>query len=300
MKHIRIPTWRRYILSVFFILFLAAFIPKAAVSADTKVPDATVNSVSGNAVPSPSVTPVPVKKKRGKWVRKKGWFYYYNEEGKMLKNGIFTIGKKKYCFDKKGRQLTGWRKIRKHTYYFRYSNGKNGYMVTNRKIDGVRLKKNGRAAPKGSRAKRKLPILVRVQKLTDKVIRPSMKQSEKLKACFEYVRDHYSMHTIPELGHSSGDWDLNYAEFMLSHGYGDCYCYAAAFAYFANAVGVKGVLTANDDGHGWTESDGKYYDAHWAKVIGTDKCYASPASLSGTGGRPNWAAYGCFYRNYDK
>ena len=173
-------------------------------------------------------------------------------------------------------------------------------MLTNRKVDGIKLKKNGRAAPKGARAKQKLPLLIRVQKLSDKAVRPAMKKSRKLRAVFDYVRDNYTMHTIPELGHSAGDWDLDYAYFLIDHGYGDCYSFAAAFSYFANAVGYQNVLTANDDGHGWTEIDGRYYDAHWAKVIGTDKCYASPASLSGSGGRPNWAAYGCYYRNCDK
>ena len=238
------------------------------------------------------------KKKQG-WVIRKGYVYFYTAEGKKLKNGIHEIGRKKYYFDKKGRQRTGWRKVHGHSYFFRYANGKNGYMVTGKKVDGIRLKKNGRAAPQGTRAKRKLPIVVEVQKLADKVGKPTMRKSKILWRCFEYVKSHYGGAIVPELGHSAGDWDLDYVSYMLKHGSGDCYCFGATFAYYANALGFKNVLTVNDDGHGWTEIDGKTYDVNWAKVIGSQKCYAVPASLSGKDGRPNWAAYRTYWRNCD-
>ena len=276
---------------------------KAAVSAERSAAlkeAKTPASSGGTAGEDVSGSKTPAKKKTGKWVRKKGYYYYYDENGKKLKNGIHEIGKKKYYFDRKGRQRTGWRKIKGHAYFFRYENGKGGYMVTGRKVDGIRLKKSGRAAPKGSRARKKLPVLLEIQKQVDGVVKPAMKSSKKLKKCFEYVKNHYGRWVIPELGHSAGDWDLEYVSYMLKYGHGDCYCFGATFAYYANALGFKNVLTVNDDGHGWTEIGGKVYDSHWAAVIGSDKCYAVPDSLSGRDGRPNWAKYRLYSRNCDK
>ena len=257
------------------------------------------SSVESSAPSGNPNTPAASGKQTGKWTKKKGYYYYYRN-GKKLKNGIYQINQKKYYFDKKGKQRTGWRKIGKHTYFFKYQNGKNGYMLAGKKVDGITLKKNGRAAPKGSRARKKLPILVKVQKMTDKIVTPTMSKSKKLKICFKYVKDHFDRYDIQDLGHERQNWELEYVAFMLDHGFGDCYCEAATFAYFANAVGYSHVLSVNSGGHGWTEINGKFYDPNWANVIGTDKCYAVPASLSGVAGRPNWAAYGLYYADCDK
>ena len=43
-------------------------------------------------------------------------------------------------------------------------------------------------------------------------------------------------------------------------GRGDCVSYAAAFAYLANAVGMKKVYVICSGGHGWAEIGGKVYD----------------------------------------
>ena len=273
----------------------------AAEGASASAAGSVSAGAAGNASVSPkgSASASATVKQTGKWVRKNGYYYYYRNK-KKLKNGIFRIGQKKYCFDKKGRQRTGWRKIGKYKYYFSIRNGKNGYMLAGRKVDGVALKKNGRAAPKGERARKKLPILIKVQQMTDKIVKPTMSKSKKLKICFEYVKNHFSGYDIHDLGHMRQNWELEYAAFMLNNGFGDCYCYAATFAYFANAIGYSHVMSVNSGGHGWTEINGKFYDPNWANVIGTDKCYAVPASLSGVAGRPKWGSYGLYYADCDK
>lgn len=269
---------------------------------------------SGAAVPAaPSASPTPAasssseaakaaepakKQAAGKWVKKKGYYYYYNGR-KKLKNGIFKIDGRKYCFDRKGRQLTGWRKSGKKAYYFRNANGKKGYMLTGRKVDGIKLKKSGKAAPSGDRPRKKLKVVLEAQKLADRAVKPDMPKKKKLRAVFEFVQKHFSMRVIPELGVSGSCWDLNYAEYMMEHGCGDCYCYAAVFAYLANAVGYHDVLTVNDTGHGWVEIGGRYYDPHWDLCIKAS-CYAIPRSLSGTEGRVAFAGNGVNKKNCDK
>ncbi len=236
---------------------------------------------------------------KNKWVSSRGYFYYYNAQGKKLKNGIYEIRGKKYCFDEYGRQRGGWRRIGGKTRFFYPGNKGQGYMVTGKKVDGIWLKKDGTAYPFTERARKKLPILLQVQSIVDGIVRPEQKLYEKCRVCFEYVKSHYTDHTIPDLGHISGDWDLTYAGFMLKNGYGDCYCFGATFAYFANAIGYDNALAVNSGGHGWAEIAGRFYDPEWARVIGSDKCYSVPVSLSGTGGRPNWAAYRTYIKNAD-
>ena len=225
-----------------------------------------------------------------KWVARDQYYYFYNKEGKMLKNGIYLIRGKKYYFDAEGRQRTGWRKVGGGCYFFRDHNAASGYMVKNSTVDGIYLNRYGRAVLKTARNKAKLPVMLKILAITDRIIKPGMKSSEKLKTCFLYARNHFRDHAIPDIGLKNADWDLIYAKFMLDHGYGNCYCFAALFAYMANAIGYSTVYAVNDTGHGWTEIGGKFYDVEWSQVIGVDKCYAVPASLSGKDRRPNWAA----------
>ena len=62
--------------------------------------------------------------------------------------------------------------------------------------------------------------------------------------------------------------------------------YAAAFAYLANAVGMKKVYVICSGGHGWAEIGGKVYDPDWALVSSVDSYFAMSYDLSGVNGRP--------------
>lgn len=243
-------------------------------------------------VPEPTPTPSPASPKKtaaktGKWVKKDGYCYYYTGKKKKLGKGIQTIGKRQYCFDAKGRQLTGWRKVGKDYYFFRCKNGRGGYMVTRQKVDGISLKANGKAVPKDSRAKEKLPLLIRIQKVADSLVKPLTDPSKKLRVCYDYITHRFHNILIGGIDLTRGNWDLKYMAFMLDHGGGDCVSYAATFAYLANAIGYKNVRIVNNGAHAWAEIGDRFYDPHWEQGLHVD-CYAAPASLSGTGGRPHW------------
>ena len=82
--------------------------------------------------------------KKNKWVKKNGYWYYYNSEGKKSK-GLTVIGKKTYYFDDTGKQRVGWRKIGDTYYKFRQKGKTGAYMYTSIKQEGITLGKRGRA-----------------------------------------------------------------------------------------------------------------------------------------------------------
>lgn len=64
-----------------------------------------------------------------KWIKKNGYYYYVNRNGKLLKNGIYTIKGNRYWFDKKGRRKSGTYKSPKDGFYYVFSK-KNGKLIS--------------------------------------------------------------------------------------------------------------------------------------------------------------------------
>lgn len=95
----------------------------------------------------------------------------------------------------------------------------------------------------------------------------SMSQSKQLEAAFNYVASNTSY--VRSLDTPTGDWVKSYAMETLGTGTGNCYGYAAAFAYVARGLGyesrvctgtVQSALGGRTD-HAWTEVKvgGKWY-----------------------------------------
>lgn len=227
-----------------------------------------------------------VKERTAVWILKKGK-YYCRDGGKKNLKGLQTFGKKTYYMDSKGVQRTGWRKIDGKYYYFRQKNGAGGYRITSAVVNGVTLKKSGAAKTSSSAIRRKLAVMTECQEILDSLTKPSQKKAVKLSKAFEWVKSR-TRRNIGGFRSGNSNWDLYYAERILSTGSGDCYCQGVLFAYMANAVGYSHVKAVSSGGHGWAEIGGKFYDPNWANVIGTKKCYGAAASQSGTGGRPSW------------
>ena len=185
----------------------------------------------------------------GTWKTIKGRHYYYNARGKKVK-GKVKIGSRYYFFDKNGLQRYGWKKIKNNYYFFRISTGTTGaYMLTSTTINGIALDASGRAS-------------------------------------FDYVKKQYTYYCWREFRNTQ-DWEKDFAEDMFFRGgRGDCVSYAAAFAYLANAVGMKKVYVICSGGHGWAEIGGKVYDPDWALVSSVDSYFAMSYDLSGVNGRP--------------
>lgn len=221
----------------------------------------------------------------GTWKTIKGRHYYYNARGKKIK-GKVKIGSRYYFFDKNGIQRYGWKKIKNDYYFFRISTGTTGaYMLTSTTINGIALDASGRASKSGSNL-RKLKLMTEANNIVEKISRPGMNKMQRLRASFDYVKKQYTYYCWREFRNTQ-DWEKDFAEDMFFRGgRGDCVSYAAAFAYLANAVGMKKVYVICSGGHGWAEIGGKVYDPDWALVSSVDSYFAMSYDLSGVNGRP--------------
>ena len=187
---------------------------------------------------------------------------------------------------KNGIQRYGWKKIKNDYYFFRISTGTTGaYMLTSTTINGIALDASGRASKSGSNL-RKLKLMTEANKIVEKISRPGMNKMQRLRASFDYVKKQYTYYCWREFRNTQ-DWEKDFAEDMFFRGgRGDCVSYAAAFAYLANAVGMKKVYVICSGGHGWAEIGGKVYDPDWALVSSVDSYFAMSYDLSGVNGRP--------------
>ena len=221
----------------------------------------------------------------GTWKTIKGRHYYYTARGKKIK-GKVKIGSRYYFFDKNGIQRYGWKKIKNNYYFFRISTGTTGaYMLTSTTINGIALDASGRASKSDSNL-RKLKLMTEANKIVEKISRPGMNKMQRLRASFDYVKKQYTYYCWREFRNTQ-DWEKDFAEDMFFRGgRGDCVSYAAAFAYLANAVGMKKVYVICSGGHGWAEIGGKVYDPDWALVSSVDSYFAMSYDLSGVNGRP--------------
>lgn len=221
----------------------------------------------------------------GTWKTIKGRHYYYNARGKKIK-GKVKIGSRYYFFDKNGIQRYGWKKIKNNYYFFRISTETTGaYMLTSTTINGIALDASGRASKSGSNL-RKLKLMTEANNIVEKISRPGMNKMQRLRASFDYVKKQYTYYCWREFRNTQ-DWEKDFAEDMFFRGgRGDCVSYAAAFAYLANAVGMKKVYVICSGGHGWAEIGGKVYDPDWALVSSVDSYFAMSYDLSGVNGRP--------------
>ena len=233
-----------------------------------------------------------------KWKSKNGKYYCYQGK-KKLKNGIFTINNKKYYFDKNGVQRIGWRKIGNKCYFFNIKPAEKGYMIKGKTVDGVKIKKNGQATPKTTRARLKLPMMLKVQKIADSVLDWRLSKTKLLRKTFDFVNTHFQSSGSPNLGYSTENWDIDYANSMINRNGGNCFGHAAIFGYLANALGYSNVMVQNDTGHAWVQIGDKWYDPSFERWYHVDS-FAVSRALSGTGGRMNWAGQIVVSRNCDK
>ncbi|MBO4864652.1 MAG: hypothetical protein J5517_09805 [Eubacterium sp.] len=235
--------------------------------------------------------------KPGWYMNKKGRVFYYNDKGKMLKKKKeYKIGKKYYYFDKNGMQRVGWIKYKGYYHYYNIAPKSKGYMVTNKTINGIKIDKKGRAVTNKNKAK----ILAKANETAFYITNFKMSQNQKNKACFMYIRDKTNWRNLTSFRSDLSDWDQYYATYAIFRRYGDCYTGGCGFAYMAAAVGSKNVYAASSGGHGWAIIDGYFYDPNWSWAMNNVNDYFKvPASLSGHGGRPDWARNGAYKKRVD-
>ena len=229
------------------------------------------------------------------WVTKKGYKYYYDENGKLQtgfvkvkgstyyfapKNMTAKVDGKKITVAPKGAMLKGWYKIKKKYYYFDRSTGK---MAVNKTVDTIKLNKKGVATKStfyGKKWKKKIDIMILARERMQSLTKVTDKKDKKLRKCYDYVKG------LPYIGYhflknerDDKTWDLVFAADALDPSAhktsgGECTAYAAALAYLAHECGYDTVYIVDDDrtlkgdNHSWVEIKGKIYDPLFARTSG--------------------------------
>lgn len=218
-------------------------------------------------------TPVEVSAKAVKnGLKQEGGKYYFYNKGKKVKNKWQAVGKKRYYLKSDGAAAIGWNKIGKKAYYFTDK----GVMVRNKKVDKVQLNKNGEASLT-TRAK----MLIEVQSVLDKRTKSTWSKAQKLRACYNYMRDKcgYGIRQTPAAVGTPSKWEVSYAYDMLKDKKGNCYSFAAGFAMLARGCGYNAKIIAGQmqrpiqgdtpRPHAWVEIGGKVYDPQTQQVLKT-------------------------------
>ena len=210
---------------------------------------------------------------------------YYTVMGRKPA-GLRTIDGKCYYFDRQGIQRTGWQEYKGDYYFFRIADGEKGYMAVSDRVNGITLKKDGKAKIT-KESKEKLEVLVMANEVVEKATEPGMDKTEKLRKTFDYLLKHYRYRGSPKF-QKAKHWELSYAKAMFEKKHGSCYAYGAAFAFLANAVGCKRCYAVSSGGHGWAEVNGKIYDPSWC-LVDKNHSYFGRNPNAGGKGVPNYA-----------
>lgn len=185
----------------------------------------------------------------GGWLTVDGKKYYAGTDG-ALWTGLQKIDGKTYCFDGNGAlQIgwavngadkyytdasgviqTGWQEIAGSEYYFDAA----GKMYTGSKtIDGMEYLFDPET---GKLDTEKTPRETRLERLCRQIVESQVKKTDsvntKLSKLFQYVTWKHSYLRSYSFTGASG-WHKTYAYNMLTSKRGNCYSYAAAFAYLA-------------------------------------------------------------------
>ena len=196
--------------------------------------------------------------------------YFGYEDGSLSKNETKTVKDKTYIFgsDRVGRTNGIIKDGNKYVYI---KNGKKDNTVCMAaKQDGVEWNVINGIATKVVTQHDK--TLNRALKLIAQVTDESMTKKQKLRACFNHIRDNYPEYN-PRIPHYTGtDWPIVYANDIFvgvarrgGNKGGNCLSVAAAFAYMAKGLGYENVYGCNSGGHGWAEIDGLVYDPEWTR-----------------------------------
>ena len=197
------------------------------------------------------------------WVENKGYYYYKGANGKNV-TGVKKIAGNYYMFDSKGRQRTGWRKIKKKYYFFNIAGGEEGYRLSSTKVNGLKLNEKGAAVLKTANQKLKAQTLYQYATWVDTFIKPTMTDKQKLNACLKQLKKYGYKSEGDEIT-KKANWDVVcasefYARRKQPNKTANCYRFASAFAYMANAIGFKNVQVCAATRHGWVKIDGNVYD----------------------------------------
>ena len=220
-----------------------------------------------------------------KWVQEDGtfatdsWIYIGDKILRVGADGYFRYGfinidGKAYYLDPQ--MARSWTQIGNDWYYFNID----GSMAINTVVDGCAIGADGKAVLTGVQFP---PQKTELRKKADEIliskinIKPGMTDEEKISACYWYMAKSHTYRR--DYIRPSGDWTKEYALDIFTTGSGNCYRFAAAFAYLMKELGFEtkvmtGQVAAQRGGttpHSWTEV---YTDGNWY-IFDTELQYAA-------------------------
>ncbi len=106
----------------------------------------------------------------------------------------------------------------------------------------------------------------RLNAIVEAYTNDSMTRDQKLRALYNYVRDHYTYLSRPLISKGQTGWEPEYALFFLQNGKGNCYSFSATYCLLCRELGLQaytvvGGLGSSASPHGWVEIvlDGSRY-----------------------------------------
>lgn len=240
---------------MFLLLLLVSLAGNTAAAASSKT---TTKSTSAKK----TTTSVKKKKTTGKIVTKKGRKYYVYANKTKARNKFIEIKGKTYYFGKNGVMEKGWMKKGKDYYYFDRSTG---VQKKRGKIDGIKIKKDGKAS-KTSYNKKKIAVMIEAKAIMNRVTKTTDTRSQKKKKVFNWVLRHpYRQYRTIGSARKKKGWEMTFANDIFKKGKGCCVSEACAFAFLAHECGYKSYV-CDDTGHAWTEINGRVYDTLFAEA----------------------------------
>ena len=204
------------------------------------------------------------RKKTAKIVTRKGKKYCKLANGRKATKRFVEIKGKTYYFGKTGVMEKGWIKKGGEYYYLDRSSGAQKF---NCKVDGIRLRRDGRAR-RSDYNDQKIKTMITAKNIMNKVTKPTDSKSQKLKKVFDWVMlDNYyrQYRTLASARAKGKGWEITFANDIFKKGYGCCVSEACAFAFLAHECGYTSYV-CDDTAHAWTEIDGRVYDTLFAQA----------------------------------
>ncbi|MEE3333717.1 MAG: hypothetical protein VZR54_05495 [Ruminococcus sp.] len=201
---------------------------------------------------------------------KSGSHTYYYINGKKLKNGVYTYKGNCYKFSKNGDKLKGWYKIGKGYCLF---DRKTGRRVSGKKVDGIRIKRNGFAKYSKLNYK-KIRTMIKARKILNSITKPTDTKSRKRLKCFKWVQSfpYKRFRRLRQIYKKKG-WECDFANDEFYRHAGCCVSNASSVAFLFREIGYSKVYVCHDTSHAWASMGGRIYDPLFAESKSFKKNY---------------------------
>ena len=197
------------------------------------------------------------------WLEYEDHWYFFEKETGIMKTGFLQQRGKTYLLRTGGEMAIGWETIDGKKYYFKDS----GEMAVQEvlSINGKREGFSGAGDWLGEKSGAFLDAYGKAVSFVQKNTDSSMTKEQKLRKCFDTIRDTF-YEKNPWIPHYTGtDWAEKYASAGFDSESGNCFTFGACMAFAARAVGYDEVYACSSGGHGWAEIGGEVYDPEWTK-----------------------------------